>query len=49
MGEEAQVNEGKTATPLATSAHRVDHTYSNQLNIIIPWNTCYCGGLEWKR
>jgi len=28
MGEEAQVNEGKAAAPLATSSHRVDHRYS---------------------
>jgi xanthine dehydrogenase YagR molybdenum-binding subunit len=28
MGEEAQVNEGKTAAPLAASSHKVDHTYS---------------------
>lgn len=28
MGEEAQVNEGKAAAPLAASAHRVDHSYS---------------------
>ncbi|MBL4674778.1 MAG: xanthine dehydrogenase family protein molybdopterin-binding subunit [Mucilaginibacter sp.] len=28
MGEEAQVNEGKAAGPLAASAKKVDHTYS---------------------
>ncbi|RYZ48018.1 MAG: xanthine dehydrogenase family protein molybdopterin-binding subunit, partial [Sphingobacteriales bacterium] len=28
MGEEAQVNEGKAAAPLAASAQKVDHTYS---------------------
>lgn len=28
MGEEAQVNEGKAAAPLAASTSRVDHTYS---------------------
>lgn len=28
MGEEAQVNEGKAAAPLAASAHQVDHSYS---------------------
>lgn len=28
MGEEAQVNEGKAAGPLAASAHKIDHTYS---------------------
>ncbi|SFM87299.1 xanthine dehydrogenase, molybdenum binding subunit apoprotein [Chitinophaga sp. YR627] len=28
MGEEAQVNEGKTAAPLAASAHQVNHSYS---------------------
>jgi xanthine dehydrogenase YagR molybdenum-binding subunit len=28
MGEEAQVNEGKAAAPLAAAAHKVDHTYS---------------------
>jgi xanthine dehydrogenase YagR molybdenum-binding subunit len=28
MGQEAQVNEGKAAAPLAASAHRVDHSYA---------------------
>jgi xanthine dehydrogenase YagR molybdenum-binding subunit len=28
MGEEAQVNDGKAAAPLASSAKKVDHTYS---------------------
>ena len=28
MGEEAQVNEGKAAAPLAASAQKIDHTYS---------------------
>lgn len=28
MGEEAQVNEGKSAAPIAASPRRVDHTYS---------------------
>lgn len=28
MGEEAQVNEGKTAAPLAAAAHRISQTYS---------------------